>query len=80
MEREETRWLCLTGHSFDRAAAGYVNLLPANRKHSKDPGDDKDMVAARAAFLDKAVRIFCLMKPFNDYLNEALADFQMPER
>jgi len=30
-----------------------VNLLPVNRKHSKTPGDDKGMVAARRAFLDK---------------------------
>lgn len=53
LEREESRWLCPNGHSFDRAAAGYVHLLPANQKHSKDPGDDKSMVAARSAFLEK---------------------------
>lgn len=53
LEREETRWLCPNRHSFDRAAAGYVHLLPANQKHSKDPGDDKTMVAARSAFLEK---------------------------
>ena len=53
LEREETRWLCPNRHSFDRAAAGYVHLLPANKKHSKDPGDDKAMVAARSSFLDK---------------------------
>ena len=29
LEREETRWLCPNRHSFDRAAAGYVHLLPA---------------------------------------------------
>lgn len=28
----------------------------------------------------KAAEIFRLMKPFNDYLNKALAGFQMPER
>ena len=53
LEREEHRYLCPNRHSFDRSAAGYVHLLPANRKHSKDPGDDKVMVAARAAFLEK---------------------------
>ena len=52
LEREERRWLCPAGHSFDKAAAGYVHLLPANRKHSKDPGDDKAMVTARSAFLE----------------------------
>lgn len=49
--REEKRYLCPSGHSFDRSAAGYVHLLPANRMHSKDPGDDKDMAAARTRFL-----------------------------
>ena len=43
---------CPGGHSFDLAKEGYVNLLPANRQHSKNPGDDKDMVAARTRFLD----------------------------
>ncbi len=31
-------------------------------------------------FTAKAAAIFQLMKPFNDFLNEALADFQMPKR
>lgn len=38
---------CANGHAFDRAREGYVNLLPANRKHSTDPGDNALMVAAR---------------------------------
>lgn len=44
---------CENGHCFDRAAAGYTHLLPANRKHSKQPGDDQAMVAARSTFLEK---------------------------
>lgn len=32
------------------------------------------------AFLAKATEIFRMMKPFNDYLNKALAGFQMPAR
>ena len=31
-------------------------------------------------FLPKMTEIFIAMKPFNDYLNKALADFQMPAR
>ena len=50
---EEHCCRCAAGHSFDRASEGYAHLLPANRKHSKNPGDDKQMVAARCAFLDK---------------------------
>ena len=37
-------------------------------------------VADDAEFLKKAVEIFKVMKPFNDYLNKALVDFQMPAR
>ena len=32
------------------------------------------------AFLTKAAGLFRIMKPFNDYLNKALANFQMPAR
>jgi 23S rRNA (guanine745-N1)-methyltransferase len=39
--------VCANRHSFDRAREGYVNLLPANRKRSRDPGDNAQMVAAR---------------------------------
>lgn len=49
---EPGRYLCPRGHSFDRAKEGYVNLLPANRQHSKAPGDDREMTAARTRFLD----------------------------
>lgn len=33
-----------------------------------------------AVFLSHAAEIFRLMKPFNDFLNAALASFQMPQR
>lgn len=45
--------VCRKGHRFDRARSGYMHLLPANRKHAKNPGDDKLMVDARRKFLDK---------------------------
>jgi len=38
---------CANGHSFDRAREGYVNLLPANKKRSLEPGDNATMIAAR---------------------------------
>ena len=53
LTRGDHSYACPGGHSFDLAAAGYVHLLPANRKHSQNPGDDKAMVAARSAFLDR---------------------------
>lgn len=52
LDRIERSYICPKRHCYDVAKEGYVNLLPANRKNSKDPGDDKDMVAARTRFLD----------------------------
>ena len=43
---------CANNHQFDRARQGYLNLLPSNKKRSKQPGDDQAMVAARARFLN----------------------------
>lgn len=43
---------CPAGHSFDLARQGYVNLLTVDRKHARHPGDTKEQVAARKAFLD----------------------------
>lgn len=45
-------YCCENNHSFDIAKQGYVNLLPANKKHSDNPGDSKDMVLARREFLE----------------------------
>ena len=51
LEKTDRTYRCPRGHSFDRAREGYVHLLPANRMHSKAPGDDKAMAAARNRFL-----------------------------
>lgn len=51
LDRNERVYTCRDGHSFDRAREGYVHLLPPNRKHAKDPGDDKGMALARGRFL-----------------------------
>jgi 23S rRNA (guanine745-N1)-methyltransferase len=51
LTRGEKSYTCPNGHCFDLAAAGYAHLLPANRMHSKTPGDDAGMVAARSEFL-----------------------------
>src|SRR5690625_5823621 len=49
--REPSRWCCPQGHSFDIARQGYVNLLPAQFKRAKEPGDSKAMETARQHFL-----------------------------
>jgi len=51
LNRGDAAYRCSTGHSFDRSAAGYVHLLPANRMHAKIPGDNKEMAASRHRFL-----------------------------
>lgn len=44
----KTSLVCPAGHCYDIAREGYVNLLLANRKNSQEPGDSKEMIAARA--------------------------------
>ncbi|MEG0765960.1 MAG: methyltransferase domain-containing protein [Pseudoflavonifractor sp.] len=51
LTRDEKTYFCPGGHAYDRAKEGYVHLLPPNHIHSKAPGDDKDMAAARNRFL-----------------------------
>ena len=51
----DKQFICVNGHSFDIAKQGYVNLLPVQHKRSKDPGDSKEMVIARANFLNTGV-------------------------
>lgn len=42
---------CRAKHTFDIAKEGYVNLLPANKKRSHNPGDNGEMISARGRFL-----------------------------
>lgn len=39
-----------------------------------------EMLRDANVFIERAAEIFAAMKPFNDYLNGALKDFQMPQR
>lgn len=52
LEREGRTYRCPNRHCYDVAREGYVHLLPANKKHSANPGDDKEMANARTRFLD----------------------------
>lgn len=67
LKKEENRYLCEEGHSFDRAKEGYVHLLPVSKMHSKIPGDTKEMVMARHRFLESG-----LYDIFSDKLNETV--------
>lgn len=44
-------WACPAGHRFDVARQGYVNLLVAGQRRSRQPGDSPEMVRARQRFL-----------------------------
>lgn len=44
-------WRCASGHCFDVAREGYVNLLPVQHKHSREPGDTVESLKARRDFL-----------------------------
>lgn len=43
---------CSNNHNFDVAKEGYLNLLLAQHKRSKQPGDDATMMACRQQFLN----------------------------
>lgn len=56
---------CPKNHCFDISAKGYLNLLLSQQKNVKDPGDSKEMVAARRDFLNSKA-----YKPLLDALAE----------
>ena len=68
LERLEGTYRCPAGHSFDVAREGYVHLLLPNQKHSPLPGDDRDMVLARQAFLSKGYYQSLLYTICNQFL------------
>ena len=44
--------VCAGHHCFDIARQGYVNLLTVQQKHSLHPGDTREQVLSRRAFLE----------------------------
>ena len=68
--REELRYFCAAGHSYDVSREGYVNLLPANQRHSENPGDDREMVNARTRFLESG-----WYAPLRERLSELVESF-----
>jgi 23S rRNA (guanine745-N1)-methyltransferase len=46
-------YLCVNRHTYDRAKAGYVNLLLVQNKSSRNPGDNQAMILSRQSFLNK---------------------------
>jgi 23S rRNA (guanine745-N1)-methyltransferase len=52
LNQAERALVCPNRHSFDIARQGYVNLLTVSQKHSLNPGDTREQVLSRRAFLD----------------------------
>jgi 23S rRNA (guanine745-N1)-methyltransferase len=81
--REDRRWVCANQHAFDAAREGYVNLLLANQKRSREPGDNAAMVKNRRAFLnagyydplrDKLIEIFAAFVEIEDNRDLSVLD------
>ena len=65
LDRIEKQYRCGNGHSFDLARQGYVNLLPVQQKRSLNPGDTREQVLGRRAFLETGC-----YEPISNTLNE----------
>lgn len=84
-EPEFEKYFTVQGTSLKNVPAGYekehpqAEYLKFKSWYLEYPLKDKDFNDAEV-FLVKAAEIFRGMKPFNDYLNKALVDFQMPTR
>ena len=79
------KYFTVKGTALKRVPAGYdrehpqAEYLKFKSWYLEYPVADAEFGDGEA-FLRHAVRIFQIMKPFNDYLNRALVDFKMPER
>ena len=61
---------CESGHSFDLARQGYVNLLMSQKSSKAHHGDDRLMIQARKAFLEKGY-----YKNLCDYLAKSVFSY-----
>ena len=62
--------------SKEHPMAEYLKLKSWYLEYSLE---DQELLDAEL-FIEKSVKIFEAMQPFNDYLNRALEKFQMPSR
>ena len=82
---EFEKYFSVQGSALKNVPAGYdrghpqAEYLKYKSWYLEYPLKDEELGDTQA-FLAKAADIFHIMKPFNDYLNRALTDFQMPAR
>lgn len=53
LKLQSNSYICDNNHVHDISKHGYVNLLMANQKRSKVPGDSEEMIKSRNVFLSK---------------------------
>ena len=53
LKKADRQYVCPENHCFDIARQGYVNLLAVQQKHSLHPGDTRQQVLSRRAFLEE---------------------------
>ena len=69
LHRSEREYRCENRHSFDIARQGHVNLLVVQQKKSLHPGDTREQVLSRRAFLEGG-----FYEPVADALCEAACE------
>ena len=72
LNKMDRAFVCPNRHSFDMARQGYVNLLVVNQKHSLNPGDTRQQVLSRRAFLDAG-----FYRPILDTLIETARELEI---
>lgn len=70
LENTNNTYHCTNNHSFDIAKEGYINLLLAQNKRSKNPGDNNAMMVCRQAFLNQGYYQF-LVDELNRTITQA---------
>lgn len=84
-EPEFEKYFSVQGSMLKNVPAGYdkehpqAQYLKFKSWYLEYPLKDEELYDAETV-LTKATNLFRIMKPFNDYLNKALAGFQMPAR
>ena len=79
------KYFTVQGTALKKVPAGYekehpqAEYLKFKSWYLEYPLKDETLNNAEA-FVGRAADLFQIMKPFNDYLNKALVDFQMPTR
>lgn len=82
---EFKKYFTVQGTALKNVPAGYdkehpqAEFLKYKSWYLEYPVNDKSLQNAEL-FLPQMVEVFEAMKPFNDYLNKALASFEMPSR